>query len=270
MIDLQTRSQIKGYLEGFIQGLLEQHRPEATRAMVREARATYVSPKGMLKPFHEAIVPPEIMRISAFERSFSTKLGTTFEECARFIASRTHVIAERGYTATGRMPAAAAAKIEEIVSRISEGHAPHFPSLVAQVLEMEGDELVERPAVADLYLVDRAGHEFFFEIKFPKPNKGQCLEVTERLLRVHAIRGKDRPHVSAFYAMAYNPYGARVEDYRHRFALQYLDMENQVLLGAQFWTLVGGEGTYEELLDIYAEVGREKGKAMIDTLAFGA
>lgn len=70
--------------------------------------------------------------------------------------------------------------------------------------------------------------------------------------------------------MTYNPYGARVEDYRHRFALQYLDMENQVLLGAQFWTLVGGEGTYEELLGIYAEVGREKGKAMIDTLAFGA
>ena len=29
------------------------------------------------------------------------------------------------------------------------------------------------------------------------------------------------------------------------------------------------EGTYEELLGIYREVGREKGKAMIDALAFG-
>lgn len=46
-------------------------------------------------------------------------------------------------------------------------------------------------------------------------------------------------------------------------------MQNQVLLGAGFWTLVGGKGTYEELLEIYQEVGREKGKAMIDALAFG-
>ena len=60
-----------------------------------------------------------------------------------------------------------------------------------------------------------------------------------------------------------------VEHHYHSFALRYLDMHHQVLLGADFWTLIGGEGTYEELLEIYQEVGREKGKAMIDALAFG-
>ncbi len=40
-------------------------------------------------------------------------------------------------------------------------------------------------------------------------------------------------------------------------------------MGADFWTLVGGEGTYEELPEIYQEVGKERGKAMIDALAFG-
>ena len=269
MINEETRAAIKGYLEGFIQGLIEQHRPEVRRAIVREDRESYSSSRGVLKPFHEAIIPPEILRISSFERSFSTKLGTTFEECARLIALQTYAVAERGYRASGTMPAAAAAKIEEIVSRINEGHTPDFPALIAEVLKVSDEEWVERPAIADLYLMDKAGHEYFFEIKSPKPNKGQCLEVPERLLRIHAIKQKNRPYVNAYFAMAYNPYGTRLEDYRHSFSLQYLDMQNEVLLGADFWTLVGGEGTYEELLEIYREVGREKGKAMIDALAFG-
>lgn len=269
MINEETKIAIKGYLEGFIQGLLEQHRPEIRRAMVREAQAVYSSPRGILKPFHEAIIPPEILRISAFERSFSTKLGTTFEECARLIALQTYDVAERGYRASGTMPAAAAAKIEEIIARINEGQTPDFPALIAEVLQVSDEERVERPAIADLYLRDKAGHEYFFEIKSPRPNKGQCLEVAERLLRIHAITQKNRPYVNAYFAMAYNPYGTRLEDYRHSFSLQYLDMQNEVLLGTDFWTLVGGEGTYEELLEIYREVGREKGKAMIDALAFG-
>jgi len=41
MINEDTRAAIKGYLEGFIQGLIEQHRPEIRRAMVREDRANY-------------------------------------------------------------------------------------------------------------------------------------------------------------------------------------------------------------------------------------
>jgi hypothetical protein len=237
--------------------------------MMREARAAYSSSKGILKPFHEAIIPPEILRISAFERSFSTKLGTTFEECARLVALQTYAVAERGYKASGKMPAAAAAKIEEIVSRISEGKTPDFPTLIDEVLRISDGERVERPVIADLYLKDKRGHEYFFEIKSPKPNKGQCLEVTERLLRIHATTQKNKPYVNAYFAMAYNPFGRRLEDYRHSFALRYLDMHYQVLLGADFWTLVGGEGTYEELLEIYREVGKEKGKAMIDALAFG-
>ena len=269
MINERTRSTIKGYLEGFIQGLIEQHRPEVRRAMMREARAGYGSPKGVLKPFHEAIIPPEILRISAFERSFSTKLGTTFEECARLIALQTYVVVQRGYTASGRMPAAAASRIEEIVSHINEGQTPDFPALIAAVLQISDEQWVERPAVADLYLRDKDGHEYFFEIKSPKPNKGQCLEIAERLLRIHAILQKNRPYVHTYFAMAYNPFGERFEDYQHSFALRYLDMRHQVLIGTDFWTLVGGEGTYKELLEIYREVGREKGKAMIDALAFG-
>ena len=51
--------------------------------------------------------------------------------------------------------------------------------------------------------------------------------------------------------------------------MQYMDLEDEVLIGKEFWDIVGGEGTYEEVLEIYQEVGREKGSSMIDQLALG-
>ncbi|MHC1625190.1 MAG: TdeIII family type II restriction endonuclease, partial [Methermicoccaceae archaeon] len=67
--------------------------------------------------------------------------------------------------------------------------------------------------------------------------------------------------------MGYNPYGTDRQMYNHSFALRYMDMDNQVMIGKEFWELVGGEGTYEELLEIYSEVGKEKGADLIDQLA---
>lgn len=41
------------------------------------------------------------------------------------------------------------------------------------------------------------------------------------------------------------------------------------MIGDEFWSIVGGPTAYTELIDIYREVGREKAKYMIDSLAFG-
>ncbi len=271
MINAQTRAAIKGYLEGFIDGLVEQHKPvEKPPRLIKDlAPEEGTSPDAGYKPFHEAIIPDQVLRVSTFERSFSTKLGSTFEECARLIASQTYKVARRNFVATGQMPAAAASRIEQLVNQIASEHKPNFLSLIDDVLKIQDQNWVERPVVADLFLESAQGQRYFFEIKSPKPNKGQCLEIAERLLRVHAITQEKRPKVNAYFAMAYNPYGAHREDYKHSFSLQYLDMKNEVLLGEEFWEVVGGKGTYEELLDIYREVGREKTKSMMDALIFG-
>lgn len=269
MINKNTRVQIKGYLQGFVQALIEEHRPRNRASRIAEKRSTHTSREGDLKPFHEAIIPAEVIRISEFERSFSTKLGTTFEECARLIALQSYKVAQRGFKASGKMPLAAAARIEEIVSRLGQKEGRlSFPEMIETVLSAKDKTLVERPAIADVYLQDDKGREYFFEIKSPKPNKGQCLEITERLLRIHAIKQAKRPRVNAYFAMGYNPYGKRKASYTHSFALQYPDMDHQVLLGEEFWTYIGGRNTYDQLLAIYQEVGQEMSKTIIDGLAF--
>ncbi len=117
-------------------------------------------------------------------------------------------------------------------------------------------------------MLARDGSKFFFEIKGSKPNKGQCLEVIQRLLRFHLLCGESRPDAQSYYAMAYNPYGPNRSDYKWSVARKYTPFEQAVIMGHEFWNIIGGETAYEELLDIYQEVGREKSKQMLDDLAF--
>jgi len=67
--------------------------------------------------------------------------------------------------------------------------------------------------------------------------------------------------------MAYNPYGSRA-DYKHSFATQHLDMKHQVVIQEEFLDIIGGPGTYKELLEIYSEVGKEKGRQVIQRLGY--
>lgn len=270
MISKEARVAIKGYLEGFIQGMVDEAKqsgfdPKQLRPLRDESK------KGELKPFHESLLPDGVLRVSEFERSFSTKLGTTFEECARLIAKAFHKNAERGYRVRGIVTPEAIKRIEEIVNRIgSGGMKSSYPELVNEVVKLsKNGKGTERVSIADLYIEGKSGEEWFFEIKSPKPNKGQCLEATARLLQIQAITHGKYPKTRAFYAAAYNPYGIQKSTYRHSFVVNYMDLKNQVLLGEEFWELVGGKGTYVEILKIYQEVGREKGPDMLDQLALG-
>ena len=229
------------------------------------------SRRGDLKPFHESLLPDGLLTITEFERSFSTKLGTTFEECARLIALDNHKDAKRGYRVEGKISLQAVKRIEEITSEIGAGgKRPRYPDFVKEIVRIAGKgESIERTSIADLYIEKKDGTELFIEIKSPKPNKGQCLEATGRQLQIHGITHKEYPKVKAYFASAYNPWGVDKSTYKHSFTVNYMDLENQVLLGKEFWDLVGGEGTYEEILKIYQEVGREKGPDMLDQLALG-
>jgi hypothetical protein len=120
--------------------------------------------------------------------------------------------------------------------------------------------------VADLFVKTHKGSELYFEMKSPMPNKGQCLEVTQRLLRIQRARGKGPPEVQTYFAMPYNPYGGERDNYQWGYARRYLPFEDGVLISEEFWNLLGGKGTYEQLLEIYYEVGQAKAKDLLELL----
>ena len=40
----------------------------------------------------------------------------------------------------------------------------------------------------------------------------------------------------------------------------FFDLDNEVLIGKEFWDFLGGENAYEEILKIFRLVGERKGK----------
>jgi hypothetical protein len=122
----------------------------------------------------------------------------------------------------------------------------------AQILGHFGDEVPDATRI-DLYIRTHGGEDHYFEIKSGKPNKGQCIEMKQRLLTALAIRRQESTHT--WWGVPYNPYGRG--EYRHVYPLSFFDFEHEVMLGERFWEFVGGDGTYEELLEVYRHVGED-------------
>lgn len=266
-ISKATRQQIKGYLEGFIEGMLQEYRQWQRRAHL--SPRNYLKQKvsdATLKPFHDAILPEELRKASAFERSFSTRLGATFEECARLIALQHHAHAQRGYRIDAKLDVDALNELENQIQRLDRRECIQIAEMIQAVLHARsGKATTSVRIIADLYVKRHDGTEMYFEIKSPVPNKGQCLEVMQRLLRIHLARS-DASAVETYFAMPYNPYGGGRENYRWDYARRYLPFEDAVLIGAEFWDMLGGKGTYLSLLEIYYEVGKAKAKDLIELL----
>jgi Type II restriction endonuclease, TdeIII len=272
----KQREIIKGYLEGFIQGIVDEYKGriihKSTTGIEYLSRS---STNGELKPFQAALIPTELIRINQFERGLSTRLGNSLEECAKLIALEHHQDARRGYDIRAEVSLTAfeeAQRQKEYYESMDKKGLtkPSFEQMITAVLNARrSDDLVTKTVRADLGIFANDGTEYLFEIKAPKPNKGQCLEVIQRLLRFHLLRGAKRPQLQAYYAMPYNPYGVTKAVYKWSQARNYLPFDEVVVIGDEFWNIVGGATAYEELLEIYLEVGREKSKYMMDALAFG-
>ena len=271
-----TRSRITATLEVFIENLVERNRGRSIDTMGSPQQYLSLSDKqGSLKPFHAAIVSSEVMRISAFERGLVTSLGTSLEECARLIAVDHHRDAQRGFVLSGEVSSNALSEIEQQVATFersakSKTQRPGFNNIVTRVLRANSDGANEpREIIADLYISGYDGNEYFIEMKSPKPNKDQCLRMTQRILLIHALRNSPRSNVKSYMAMAYNPYGNSRDDYRWSITRNYMPFDDSVLIGDEFWNIVGGPTAYEELLEIYQVVGRAKRKYIVEALAFG-
>lgn len=276
-ISQQTYQAIKQFLDNFLEELVQEYK--ARKLQEFETAKKYLnrsSSEGRLKPFQSAIIPSELLLINEFERGLSTRLGNTFEECARLLALDYHQTAIRQYNLTASVSRSAYAEAErqrEYYEHLAteKSEKVSFREMAKRVIDADQTNDLETVTLrVDLYVLSDDGREYFFEMKAPKPNKGQCLEVIQRLLRIHAIRKTLPPQTNSYYAMSYNPYGRSREDYKWSYARNYMPFDDMVVVGEEFWNLIGGESAFEQLLNIYREVGEEKRSYLIETLAFNA
>lgn len=218
------------------------------------------------KPFHVALLPKTVIRASDFERSFSTGLGSTFEECAKIIAESKFQVVERQYNVENFIPSDTLAEVDKVISELDHrkkfSNYQHEIKRIVELANRDTSSKISRSVISDLYVKDKEGNETYFEFKSPKPNKKQCLEVTKQHLLIHCMIKKHFPQAKTHYGMAYNPNGEG-NPYNHTFSKAYLDVKNHVMIGKNLWDYIGGDGAYEELLQIYEKVGRDTGQQLI-------
>lgn len=210
-------------------------------------------------PFGYRLVPIEVWKGSAFERSFVTKLGQTiFEKIAYFVAEGSGAaLVENQHAANVTINTFRLEKINEILSlQRSSKLKPDWTSEVAEVLGLNNPRYETIKVISDLYIKRTDGTEEYYSFKTVKPNLDQTEIAKRSMLYLTAAN----PDCEAYFGLPYNPAGEgnsyRKAKHTYPFKLFQMDDDPCVLIGSALWNKIGDdENTYQELLDLFDEVG---------------
>lgn len=109
----------------------------------------------------------------------------------------------------------------------------------------------------DLKIIGHDGRIYLCDIKTAKPNAGGFKEFKRTLLEWTAttLAVNPKANVQTYIAIPYNPYAPK--PYNRWTMRGMLDLENELKVAEEFWDFLGGENTYQSLLDIFERVGIE-------------
>jgi hypothetical protein len=217
-------------------------------------------------PFHRLFFDDAGLIAFKQERTMVTNMGDElYPQLAKIIASEFYKDVARDKHITGIVSKKASDTMSTIVRQLREpkkqgekkrkrtpNHEKELEEIRAAAI---GDtEKEEIGFIADIYIGDFPGGRFFAEIKSPLPNLDVSAETKYKILAFKIIFDGQNP--SGYLAFAYNPFLTRA-NYKHSFTKQIMDLEKEILMGEEFWDLIGGKGTYNTLLEIIEEVAQE-------------
>ncbi len=161
----------------------------------------------------------------------------------------------------GQIPKERLRRIQEVLNRLEhkplkgERARPDWDNELKYILAGKG-ALVPAKVICDVFAQDTSTNEnYAFELKAPLPNSDQTKVSKEKMFKLYAMQ--PCPITAAYYALPYNPYGKR-KDYAWSFPARWFDMKNDsvVLIGDEFWNLIGGKGTYQLFISEINKLGK--------------
>ncbi len=240
----RQKSEITSFLKSKIRQKLKQYDKRETPAM----------------PFHFRLLGKDRMAVYSFVASINTSLGgAIFEGIAKLIASERYVEAQSQFGGfNNTISTEAQIVIQDIIDDLTTGRS--VPNKIAETkriiaVAQNGAFKQQKPAKIDLYLKSKEGIEYYFDLKTVKPNKGDFQKFKRSLLEWIAIRAaKDsKVDIRTLLALPYNP--NEPEPYDRWTMKGIFDVQNELMVGVEFWDFIGGAGTYEDLLKIFEDVG---------------
>lgn len=218
-----------------------------------------ISGEATYRPFHTALLSEDAIFWSRFERSFSTSFGQrVIEELAKIVAlSNGATEAERQKITYVELDDAYITAINDHIQALRAGrHAAYdWTSTInsLRTIPLSGHTRKIR-IISDLWW-KKDGIDNYISLKTVKPNIDQTAVAKEDCLYLTIAN----PHCNAYFGLPYNPYGENKSDYAFNPPMGIFDFRNDpvVLIGKDMWDTIGGNGCYEEILEIARKVGEE-------------
>lgn len=213
------------------------------------------------KPLYAALVPDEIFKGSHFERRFVTPFGGVWEKLAKAVALEAHGACQLGHTIEGTVGKESLRRIQEVLNKLehSRGKEKTRPNWSDELkyIKAGGGQPIPASVVCDIFIQNQKnGTKYAFEVKAPLPNSDQTKVSKEKLFKLLAMEPKVVDY--AYYALPYNPYGKK-SDYQWKFPMRWFNMheDESVLIGNEFWDLIGGQGTYDNFIKEINILGKD-------------
>ena len=214
------------------------------------------------KPLYAALVPDEIFKGSHFERRFVTPFGGVWEKLAVVAANKGMGYGAQNYKIDGLIKSGRLQRISEVLNKLEHSIRgktrikPDWDAEIDYVMQGQGED-IPVTVICDVFTHDlKKNKKYAFELKAPLPNSDITKVSKEKIMKLHSMVPKQVE--GAFFALPYNPYGIR-ESYSWSFPSRWFDMKNDkaVLIGVEFWEMIGGTGTYQAFINAVNEIGAE-------------
>jgi Type II restriction endonuclease, TdeIII len=221
------------------------------------------------KPLYSALVPDEIFKGSHFERRFVTPFGGVWEQLAKVVAIEAHGNCLMGHTIVGELEIGKLRRIQETVNRLwnsTKGMTKIKPDWNTELKYIKNGRGISYPVhvTCDIFVHNKqTNKKYAFFIDESSTNHFKTRSIKENMLKLLVMNSNQIDEV--YYVIPYN-YEQKSEDSDNWFDVKE---DKLVLIGNNFWTLIGGEGIYETIITEAKNLGY-KYKKHIQTEKFEA
>lgn len=217
------------------------------------------NPEPCAMPFHTRLLGKARLALYSFIHSMNTNFGTTiFEPVALAVSKQNFIIGQKQFTPPKLISDKAQRVIQDIMDDLNAADTtPNKYHEIERIREVcQSGELKNiKTTKVDLMLKNTEGELFFFDLKAAKPNAGEFKGFKRTLLEWIAVTLAENPEakINTLIAIPYNPYAP--EPYARWTMRGMLDLHEELKVADEFWNFIGGQGTYNNLLQCFEEVG---------------
>jgi len=210
-----------------------------------------------VNPFN--LLPANVSKVRKLERTCSTSAGSVLiQKTAADLAEAHMGYGRTNYTIAGRINTVRMSRINNLLNSLeSTGAKPNFKEEMAYILDGKSRKTVQVVITSDVYAVNRRGNHarIAAECKSPLANNDQAKAAKEKIFKLLSM---EKPLVDeAYFVLNYNPFGGGRENFNWSPPTRWFDIkggDTSVLIGAEFWDMVGGKGTYKLIEKISKEI----------------